>query len=134
MNKILKTEAKSQLLAILTRHIGIEKAIGMGELYTRVYGKSWLHRINDTRPLRHVITELRNGGALIGETRSPTEPGYYLARSVHELKMFFDRRMQEVVKKAAMIARMKNIGLPELLGQMQLNLREGTNGNPEPEE
>jgi len=134
MNKILKTEAMSRLLAILTRHIGIEKAIGMGELYTRVYGKPWLHRINDTRDLRHVITELRNKGVLIGETRSQTGGGYYLARSAHELKMFFDRRKHEAVKKLAMIANMQKIGLPELLGQMQLNLREGTHGNPGPEE
>jgi hypothetical protein len=128
MDKISKTEAKSRLLTILTRHVGQEKAIGMGELYERVYGKSWRHRINDTRPVRYLITELRNGGALIGDIRTPTGAGYYLARSVHELKMFFDRRKHEAVKKLDMIARMQHIGLPELLGQMQLNLREGAHG------
>jgi len=135
VDKISKSEAKGRLLAILTRHIGIEKAIGMGELYSRVYDKDWRHRINDTRDLRHVITELRYTGVLIGETRSQTGGGYYLARSAHELKLFFDRRKHEAVKKLAMIASMQNIGLPELLGQMQLNLREGTDGEAlEPEE
>jgi len=120
---------KNVALAILTRHVGVERAVGMGELYVSVYGNPWQHRINDTRRLRALITELRWEGALIGETRSKQGGGYYLARSTHELGMFFERRTHEAVKKLAMIARMKQIGLPELLGQMQLNLREGGNGN-----
>jgi len=116
------SEHKSRLLAILTRHVGIEKAIGMGELYERVYGKPYQNRINDTRELRRLITELRMDGSLIGETRSHSGGGYYLARSVSELNDFFDRRKREAIKKLALVAHMQRVGLPELMGQMVLNL------------
>lgn len=118
-----KDEAKARLLAILTRHVGEEKAIGMGELYSQVFGEPWSHRINDTRKLRRLITELRYDGSLIGETRAKTGGGYYLARSVFEMGEFVRRRKREALRKLAMIAAMQRIGLPELLGQMQLNLQ-----------
>jgi len=116
-------EAKGRILTILTRHVGIENAIGMGELYERVYCEPWSNRINDTRALRKIITDLRFAGSLIGETRGKNCGGYYLARSAHELKMFFDRRKAEALKKLKMISVMMNVGLPELLGQMSLNLK-----------
>ncbi|MBW1666868.1 MAG: hypothetical protein JRJ66_02215 [Deltaproteobacteria bacterium] len=112
-----------KVMVILSRHIGEEKAVSMGELYERVYGKAWKNKINDTRPLRKVITELRYSGALIGETRSSAGGGYFLARSVHELNRFFDKRKREALRKLLMVARMQRVGLPELLGQMQLSLR-----------
>ncbi|RLC25050.1 MAG: hypothetical protein DRH56_06045 [Deltaproteobacteria bacterium] len=114
----------ARLLATLTRHVGRENAIGMGELYVQVYGEAWRHRINDTRKLRDLITELRYDGTLIGETRSRHGGGYYLARSRSELKDFFDRREREALKKLYMISRMKNVGLPEMLGQLSLGLKE----------
>ncbi len=113
------------MLSILTRHVGIEKAIGMGELYERVYGRPWKNRINDTRALRSLITELRYEGALIGETRSKSGGGYYLARSAHEMAGFFRKRKREALQKLYMISRMQNVGLAELLGQMQLSLTQG---------
>jgi len=108
----------------LTRHVGEEKAIDMGELYCRVYGKEWRNKINDTRKLREIITELRYEGCLIGEVRRRDRGGYYLARSVSELNEFFERRTHEALKKLRMISSMKKIGLPEMLGQMTLNLAE----------
>lgn len=113
---------EARLLSILTRHIGEEKAIGMGELYERVFGKPYQHRINDTRKLRKLITELRYSGTLIGETRSNTGGGYYLARSVSEMNEFFNRRTHEALKKLHMVSCMKKVGLPELMGQMIMNL------------
>jgi len=117
-----KDEAKVRMLGILTRHVGIEKAIGMGELYEQVFLKPWHNRINDSRPLRKLITEARYEGYLIGETRSRSGGGYYLARSAHELAGFFRKRKREALKKLYMIARMQRVGLAELLGQMQLSL------------
>lgn len=117
-----RNAAKYQVLNILSRHVGKEKAIGMAELYGRVFDRPWKNKINDTRLLREIITELRREGALIGETRSQTGGGYYLARSSHELTQFFERRKREALKKLDMIAKMQRIGLGELLGQMQLNL------------
>jgi len=117
-----RQKAKGRVLMILTRHVGREKAIGMGELYEQVYGERWHNRINDTRELRRVITELRYEGSLIGETRSKSGGGYYLARSVSELNSFFDKRKREALKKLDLISKMKKIGLPELMGQMIMNL------------
>ena len=113
---------ETRILTILTRHVGVEKAIGMGELYERVYGKPYKNRINDTRALRKILTDLRLKGTLIGETRSQSGGGYYLARSASELNEFFNRRKTEALKKLHLVSRMKKIGLPELLGEMTLNL------------
>ena len=120
-----RDQLKTNVLGILTRHIGKEKAIGMGELYKRVYGKPWENRINDTRALRRLITELRYEGYLIGEVRSRTGGGYYLARSESELEDFFGRRTQEALRKLKMVSCMKNLGLAEFLGQLSLDLEEG---------
>jgi len=118
-----KDQAMRRMLGILTRHVGIEKAVGMGELYEMVFEKPWKNRINDTRSLRRLITEARYEGVLIGETRKMSGGGYYLARSTYELSGFFQRRKKEALKKLHMVARMQKIGLAELLGQMQLSLR-----------
>ena len=114
---------KAKALAILTRHIGEEKAIDMGELYRRVYDRDWKNKINDTRKLRTLITKLRYEGCLIGSTRSQRGGGYYIARSSSELNEFFDRRTHEALKILKLVSNMKHIGLGEMLGQMALNLR-----------
>jgi len=120
---------KARALAILTRHIGEEKAIDMGELYRRVYDREWKNKINDTRKLRTLITTLRYEGCLIGSTRSKRGGGYYIARSSSELNDFFDRRTHEALKILGLVSNMKHIGLGEMLGQMALNLRTGETGN-----
>lgn len=119
------TTLAGKCMIILSRHTGEEKAIGMGELYERVFEKPWRNRINDTRALRSLITELRHQGALIGETRSPSGGGYYQARSTHELERFLNKRKKEALKKLAMIAKMQQIALPDLLGQMRLSMTSG---------
>jgi len=121
--KVNQEQYKAKALAILTRHIGEEKAIDMGELYRRVYGKDWNHKINDTRKLRTLITRLRYEGCLIGSTRSQHGGGYYIARSASELNEFFDRRTHEALKILNLVSNMKHIGVDEMLGQMVLNLR-----------
>jgi hypothetical protein len=123
-----QTQIENRVLKILNRHIGKEKAIGMGELFERVYGKPWWHRINDTTPIRRVIKKLRNEGALIASTKATVGGGYYQARSVHEMQAWFDEVTYEIVNKSIMISRMKQIGLLEFLGQLQLNLKEGAHG------
>jgi len=116
---------KAKALAVLTRHIGEEKAIDMGELYRRVFEKDWNHKINDTRKLRTLITMLRREGSPIGSTRSKRGGGYYLARSASELNEFFDRLTHKALKILDLVSRMKRIGLDEMLGQMALNLKAG---------
>lgn len=116
-------ELKAKVLTILTHHVGRERAIGMGELYSRATGEPWTHRINHTRALRKAITELRYEGALIGETRAQSGGGYYLARTVGELTDYFERRTHEALKKLRMVSVMKRCSMEELLGQMLLNLK-----------
>jgi hypothetical protein len=108
----------AKVLQILTWHVGRHKAIGMGELYESVYGNSWQNRINDTRPLRDVIEKLRRRGVPI----CSDESGYWLAAAGSELEEFCARLRRRALKSLVQEARLKKIGLPELLGQMQLNL------------
>ena len=131
-----REQAKGTIMIILSRHVGREKAIGMGELYERVFGESYDHRINDTRPLRKLITDLRYDGALIGESRGQTGGGYYLARSTHELGEWFRKREREWLRKAHMLSRMKKLSLNEYLGQKILGLteRKEADGNGAAEE
>lgn len=121
-------ELRASLLAILTKHVGREKAIGMGELYEAVYGKPWRHRINDTRPLRHVITDLRREGRPICSVRTTSGPGYYLPGAASEQRAYVDGLKREAIRKLSMAAKIEEVGLHELLGQMSLNLRPKSEG------
>ena len=123
--KAVTEERKAKVLEIMTRHVGREKAIGMGELYEMVFRKPWQNRIADTRDLRFVITDLRHRGVLIADTRGRTGGGYYLARSEHEIRQFLDRRTHEALKKLKMVAAMRGKTLPEFMGQLQLSLQSG---------
>lgn len=124
------TKKKYMILSILSRHTGKERAIGMGELYVRVFGKRWDNRINDTTPLRKIITEMRREGQPIGSVRDRNGGGYYMAtRSSHEFTEMTGRIEAEGLRKLQMVAAMKRMTLGELLGQMRLNLREGNSGD-----
>ncbi|MBI4621069.1 MAG: hypothetical protein HY739_13060 [Desulfobacterales bacterium] len=113
---------KVAILTILSRHIGKEKAIGMAELYQEAFGKSWEHRINDTRLLRTVITLLRKDGVAICSDSSQHGGGYYLASAGSELEDYLGRIRQRALKALSMESRIRRIGIAELLGQMQMNI------------
>ena len=55
-------EYKQKLLMTLTGHIGKSRIVGMGELYEKVFGKSYNRLINDTRTLRKLVEILRREG------------------------------------------------------------------------
>lgn len=114
---------KLTVLGILSRHVGREKAIGMGELYEETFGEPWHHRINDTRELRRIITELRDDGTPICSVSSPSSPGYYLAAAGSEERNYIDRLKGQAIRKLTRAAKIEKISLPELLGQMSLNLK-----------
>lgn len=116
---------RTQLLMELTQHVGSSRIIGMGELYEVVFGKSYQHRINDTRPLRTLITDLRRNGVRICEERSSSGAGYYLASSTSELNRYCQRRTNEALRILAMISKMRKISLPALIGQLILEFPEG---------
>lgn len=118
-----REELKVKVLQVLTGHVGRANAIDMGELYWRVFGESWSHKINDTRRLRSIITELRRAGAAIGSVASRNGGGYYLM-SGSELAEWADRIQAQALRKLGMVARLRRRTLPELLGQIAVEARD----------
>lgn len=122
LQKIERLEAKNRLHAELHRHIGRHRAIGMAELYEIVYREPWKNRINDTRKLRQLITELRNDGTPICSTATQNGGGYYLAQTTEDLSGYLARQERRALGILARNARMKRLTLPEYVGQMSLRL------------
>jgi len=121
-DQVSNEEATSKILMILARHVGEEKAIDMGELYSRVFDEPYTHKINNTRRLRTVITALRQKGVPIGSTAAKNGGGYYLVRAGSELDAYCGRLRRAALNKLLMEARLRKISMPELLGQMQMNM------------
>ena len=113
---------KFAILAVLSRHIGREKAIDMGALYSSVFGKDWQNKISDTRTLRKIITILRKEGVPICSTSAKNGGGYYIAAAGSELEDYLARLRRRSLTALWMESRIRRIGLPEMLGQMQMNL------------
>jgi len=120
-----RVELKNRLLATLARHIGRSRAIGMVALYEEVFGEKWRDKINDTRKLRELITELRREGVPICSVTTKEGGGYYLASAGSELETYCSKLRTSALKKLALEAKLRNITLPELLGQLTLSLTGG---------
>ena len=116
---------KGLVLSALASHIGSHNAVGMGELYETVYGEPWENRINDTRALRKVITDLRAEGVPVCSTASQAGGGYYLAAAGSELSGYLRRSEIRALKILKRNAQIKKISLPDYLGQMRLNMEAG---------
>ncbi len=116
---------KGLVTAALASHIGETHAIGMGELYEEIYGEPWANRINDTRALRKVITDLRSEGVPICSVATTYGGGYYLAAAGSELTGYLRRSEIRALKILKRNARIKKISLPDYLGQMKLNMEGG---------
>ena len=128
MNKIQMGFYAARLLSELTHHIGRHNTIGMGELYELVFKEPWANRINDTRRLRTVITELRRQGVAICSDCASSGGGYYLASAgSSEMRQYLERLRRRALKALVLEARMRKIGLPELLGQIQIEFKGGYN-------
>ena len=122
-------EIRGRVSEVLMDHVGVENAIPMAALYEKVFGERIRDKINDTRHLRRVITDLRFQGRRVAEVRSRTGGGYYLARSRHEIAQFIERRKHEAIKKLKMVAALERVSLPALCGQMSLNLSPTEDGD-----
>ena len=119
-------ETKARLLKTLSRHVGAEKALGMAELFETVYQRPVGDRINDTRELRKLITRLRLDGVPIASVSRPEGGGYYLAGIGSELEDYLARLRRRGLKALVLEAKIRNIGLGELLSRAQLTVeREG---------
>lgn len=122
-----REQAKSRLFMELTKHVGRARAIGMGELHDKVFEKNWVNRINDTKRLRQMITNLRWGKdgppQPIASVCCTWQPGYYIATG-NELEEYIKRIEKKHLKGLALAARLRKLPLPELLGQMVLRMQE----------
>lgn len=134
MSKEERTEAarrqddeyrRTRLLSRMVSHIGQMNAIGMGELYESVYDQTWKHRINDTRRLRRIITDLRREGVAICSLSAAAGGGYYLPAVGSELKAYLGAAEKRALKILARNSKIKRISLPEYLSQMRLALEAG---------
>ena len=119
-NQVSNEQATSRLMIELSRHVGIEKALDMGELYSRVFGEPYTHKINHTRRLRTIITALRQKGVPIASTASKNSGGYYIVRAGSELDEYCGRIRRAALRKLFMESRLRKISMPELLGQINL--------------
>ena len=116
---------ENRLLTELYKHPGPSRKIGMGELYKVVFQKSWNNRINDTRPLRRLIKKLTKQGVRIASSCSNTDGGYWLMTSASELDEKCQRLTSEGMKKLEEVSILRRIAMPELMGQLTLNLDMG---------
>ena len=121
-----RVELKNRLLATLSRHIGRGKAIGMAALYEEVFQEEWQDKVNDTRKLRELITELRREGVPICSAMTKEGGGYYLASAGSELEAYCSKLRTAALKKLALEAKLRRMTLPELLGQLTLSLSGGS--------
>jgi len=114
-------------LKVISKHVGRENYIDMGDLYYQVFGKRWHHKINDSRPLREVITSLRKQGVPICSTPSQVGGGYYMASTGSEREDYCRRLNRRAMHALVMEARIRKMNLPQMLQQMALQLEsEGT--------
>lgn len=111
------------LLKELTLHVGRSRAIGMGELFERVYGRPYKHKINNTRPLRKLITDLREEGTPICSIADVEGGGYYLASAGSELNDYCKTVRARALKMLALESKLRKSTLPRILDEVQLNLR-----------
>lgn len=118
--------AKNRLLKEITLHVGATRRIGMGELFERIFAETYSHRINDTRRLRTIITELRREGVPIVSKPSGADAGYFLASAGSELVGYCRRLRNSALKKLALEATLRKMTLPELMGQLMLDFGAGS--------
>jgi hypothetical protein len=110
------------VLQVLSRHIGRGKAINMAALFTEVYGAPPRNTITGTRRLREIITRLRTQGVPICSAADMDGGGYYLPAAGSELEAYCGRLRSQALKKLKQEAELRKVALPQLLGQIQMNL------------
>ena len=117
---------KARLLESLSKHVGVEKAMGMADLFEVVYQRPVEDRINDTRELRKLITNLRLDGVPIASVSRPDGGGYYLAAAGSELEDYLYRLHQRGLKALVLESKIRGISMGELLGRIQIKLERTT--------
>jgi hypothetical protein len=127
MNRTIEQERdrevlKNKVMIELAHHVGKQNAIGMAELFEVVFGEPWAHRINDTRDLREIITDLRDEGTPICSAVGTSGGGYYLAAAKSELADYLGAQERKALKILSRNSRMRRITLPDYLGQIRVSM------------
>ena len=117
-----KEHHKYRLLQELSGAVGRNRAVGMERLHHAVFGDEAKDKINGTRKLRTLITELRRDGIPICSASNTDGGGYYLASAGSELEDYCRRIRSRALKLLKMESNLRNMALPSLLHQIQLNL------------
>lgn len=98
------------LLNALSRHLGCKRGIGAAALAQQI-GCS-------PRRLRTLVSELRDDGiAVCGHPST----GYFIATTPAELKQSLAFLEHRALHSLRLLCRMRNVSMPELLGQLKLN-------------
>jgi hypothetical protein len=105
------------LMTVLAGH-SEEQPIGMAELFEAVFGATPENRINDTWRLRQLLRRLRRAGKHICSSKK----GYWLGLTPAEIEATARKLESRGLSSLGQAARLRRIGLPELLGQMQLQV------------
>jgi len=116
---------EAKLLGALALHYGEDHPIGMAELQEAVFETPVIHRINDTRNVRLLVASLRFKGWWICSSTRRDRPGYFLARNKEEFRRFAKPYRERHLQGLGQLAGMMRLGLPEYLGQLQLELMDG---------
>ena len=114
-------ERRIEIMSILMHHIGKANAIGMGELYYKVFGESYENRINDTRRLRTILKAMKNEGSPICSHCSSNGGGYYLAVG-SELGDYHRQVFLNAVGRLARLGHQRQMSRKELSAQTVLLL------------
>ena len=121
-------QTRELLLKEMTMHVGRSRAIGMGDLYERVFGRPYRSKINGTRALRKLVTDLREEGVAICSIADADGGGYYLASAGSELNDYCKTVRSRALKMLALESKLRKSTLPRILDEVQLNLRMSAEG------
>ncbi len=120
-----RDELKQKVRAILERHQGPDDCVNMFELFHAVTGLPVIpgRKINQTRPIRSLVEQLRREGCPIA-LRSGPNGGYFWARNDEELQStitwFHDRAMSSLRQEAVL----KRMEPAEVVKQYEIELTE----------
>lgn len=116
---------KGMLIMVLAKHVGRQNRISMPALYEAVFDDPWDDKINSTRRLRSLITELRGDGYAICSSAASETGGYWLASAGSEITDYTRSLKKIGIKKLAQAAKLENVALPELMGQLSIEFASG---------
>jgi hypothetical protein len=102
---------RAHLLLVLSRD---HKGRGQG-----IKARDLAHKLQiEERTLRSLVTEMRSDGEAVVAT---PETGYYIAQAPDEIEQCCRFLRARALKSLQLESRLRNIPLPELLGQLRLN-------------